>query len=203
MHEQRRRVREAWDAVADDYARMRNPDGPDAALLTELVDDLPAEARVLDIGCGDGARTLANLPDGTVGLDFSRVQLDLARDRVSGAGLLQGDMTALPIATDSVDAVTAYHAVFHVPRAEHPGVYAEFARVLRPGGRLLMTVGRGSSDSTARNWLDSGETMYWSTPGRDATVAQLRDAGFTVEWERLVDDPLGSEALFVLAALPA
>jgi SAM-dependent methyltransferase len=203
MHEQRRRVREAWDAVADDYARMRNPDGPDAALLTELVDDLSDGARILDIGCGDGARTLANLPDGTVGLDFSRVQLDLARDRVPGAGLLQGDMTALPIATDSVDAVTAYHAVFHVPRAEHPGVYAEFARALRPGGRLLMTVGRGSSDSTARNWLDSGETMYWSTPGRDATVAQLRDAGFTVEWERLVDDPLGSEALFVLAALPA
>lgn len=202
MSEQRQRVREAWDAVADDYARMRNPDGPDAALLDELVSDLPAEARILDIGCGDGARTLANLPDGTVGLDFSRIQLDLASDRVPGARLLQGDMTSLPVADDSVDALTAYHAVFHVPRPEHPSVYAEFARVLQPGGRLLMTVGRGSGDSTARNWLDSGETMYWSTPGRDTTVAQLRDAGFTIDWERLVDDPLGSEALFVLATIP-
>ena len=202
MSEQRQRVREAWDAVADDYARMRNPDGPDAAQLDELVSDLPGEARILDIGCGDGARTLANLPDGTVGLDFSRIQLDLASDRVPGARLLQGDMTSLPVADDSVDALTAYHAVFHVPRPEHPSVYAEFARVLQPGGRLLMTVGRGSGDSTARNWLDSGETMYWSTPGRDTTVAQLRDAGFTIDWERLVDDPLGSEALFVLATIP-
>jgi ubiquinone/menaquinone biosynthesis C-methylase UbiE len=195
----RRRVRAAWDAVAGDYAAMRNPDGPDAALLDELVADLPDGATVLDVGCGDGARTLANLPPGTLGLDFSRVQLELARERVPGARPLQGDMTALPVADDAVDAVTAYHAVFHVPRAEHPAVYREFARVLRPGGRVLLTVGRGSGDSTARNWLDSGHPMYWSTPGRETTLDQLRDAGFAVVWERLVDDPLGSEALFVLA----
>jgi len=202
MSDQRRRVREAWDAVADDYARMRNPDGPDADLLDELVADLPEGATVLDVGCGDGARTLANLPGGTVGLDFSRVQLGLARDRIPDAPLLQADMTALPIADDSIDAVTAYHAVFHVPREQQPAVYREFARVLRPGGRVLMTVGRGSGNSTASNWLDSGHPMFWSTPGRTATLDQLRGAGFEVVWERLVDDPLGSEALFVLAELP-
>jgi ubiquinone/menaquinone biosynthesis C-methylase UbiE len=199
--QRRRRVREAWDAVADDYARMRTPDGPDAALLDDLVATLPDDATVLDVGCGDGARTLANLPAGTVGLDFSRVQLGLARERVAGVPLLQGDMTALPVADDSVDAVTAYHAVFHVPREEHPVVYGEVARVLRPGGRVLLTVGRGSGNSTASDWLGSGHPMFWSTPGRSATRSQLRDAGFDIIWERLVDDPLGSEALFVLAEL--
>jgi ubiquinone/menaquinone biosynthesis C-methylase UbiE len=201
-NQRRHRVREAWDAVADDYARMRNPDGPDADLLDELVADLPEGATVLDVGCGDGARTLANLPAGTVGLDFSRVQLGLARDRIPDAPLLQADMTTLPVADDAVDAVTAYHAVFHVPREQHPAVYREFARVLRPGGRVLMTVGRGSGNSTASDWLDSGHSMFWSTPGRAATLDQLRGAGFEVVWERLVDDPLGSEALFVLAELP-
>jgi ubiquinone/menaquinone biosynthesis C-methylase UbiE len=199
--QRRRRVREAWDAVADDYARMRNPDGPDAALLDELVADLPDDATVLDVGCGDGARTLANLPADTLGLDFSRVQLGLARERIADAPLLQGDMTALPVADDSADAVTAYHSVFHVPRETHPVVYQEFARVLRPGGRLLLTVGRGSGNSTASDWLRSGHPMFWSTPGRATTLDQLRDAGFEVVWERLVDDPLGSEALFVLAEL--
>jgi len=202
MDDYRSRLRRAWDAVADDYAAKRRADGEDARLVVDLLSDRPADATVLDVGCGDGARTLANMDDvRAVGLDLSARQLELARRNVPTARLLQGEMTALPLADGSVDAVTAYHAVFHVPRECHPDVYAEFARVLRPGGAVLMTVGQGRTDATRRNWLDSGHSMYWSTPGRSATGEQLRDAGFTVDWERLVDDPLGSEALFVRATL--
>jgi hypothetical protein len=43
--------------------------------------------------------------------------------------------------------------------------------------------------------------MFWSTPGRDRTREQLRDAGFEVVWERVVDDPLGSEVPFALVRL--
>ena len=39
--------------------------------------------------------------------------------------------------------------------------------------------------------------MFWSTPGKVETYPQLRDAGFEVVNEWTVDDPLGSEALFV------
>ena len=109
-------VRAAWDEVAETYARRRDPDGSDAALIDDLLAELPADPVVLDVGCGDGARTLANLPAGSVGLDFSRRGLDLATDTVSGARLVQGDMTTLPVADDAVDGITAYHAVFHVPR---------------------------------------------------------------------------------------
>jgi SAM-dependent methyltransferase len=194
-------VRRAWDAVADDYAAKRRADGEDAALIDDLLADLPANARVLDVGCGDGQRTLTNLVDAadTLGLDFSRRQLELAREAAPDARLVQADMTALPVADGAVDAITAYHAVFHVSRDRHPAVYAEFARVLAPGGRLLMTVGASRSDATRHNWLGSGHAMYWSTPGRSATVSQLDEAGFDVVWERFVDDPLGSQALFVLA----
>jgi ubiquinone/menaquinone biosynthesis C-methylase UbiE len=200
----RNAVRAAWDAVAEDYAAARRPDGPDARLLDDLAADLPEGAHVLDVGCGDGRRTLATLraADSSlalVGLDFSRVQLDLAREAVPSAHLVQADMTDLPFAAASFDAVTAYHSVFHVPRTEHSRVYAEFARVLRPGGSLLTTVGTGRSESVQRNWLGSGHAMFWSTPGSDVTNAQLSEAGFEIEWERRVDDPLGSTALFVFA----
>jgi ubiquinone/menaquinone biosynthesis C-methylase UbiE len=197
----RDRVRRAWDAVAETYASNRRADGEDAALLSELLAELPPGPTVLDVGCGDGARTLANLPAGSLGLDVSRRGLELARERVPGARLLQADMTAIPLRADAVEAVTAYHAVFHVPRAEHPAVYREFARVLRPGGYLLMTVGTAGYETTRENWLGSGHAMFFSTPGREATRRQLRDAGFEVVRERFVDDPLGSSALFVLASL--
>jgi SAM-dependent methyltransferase len=194
----RNAVRAAWDRVSETYADNRNPDGNDADLVDELLASLPDDARVLDVGCGDGMRTLANLPADAVGLDLSRRGLELAAGNVPNP-LVQGDMVQLPFAGESFDGITAYHAVFHVERTTHPAVYREFARVLKPGGRVLMTVGQGAYQSTRRNWLRSGESMFFSTPGKDRTAAQLDEAGFDVVEERYVDDPLGSSALFFVA----
>ena len=192
-------VRQAWDAVAETYASRRDPTGSDADLLSTLRDELGPDPTVLDVGCGDGARTLANLPDGSIGLDISRRGLELAAEAVPGARLLQAEMRDVPLRADSVDAVTAYHAVFHVPRAAHPDVYREFARVLRPGGRLLMTLPSGRFETVREGWM--GGRMLFSAPGRDATLSQLRDAGFVDVHTETVSDPLGSAAEFVFATL--
>lgn len=198
----RRQVRASWERLSETYARTRPTDGNDVDLLDELVDLLPADATVLDVGCGDGKRTLVNL-DGVerVGLDFARQGLDLAAEAVPDASLVQGDMTALPLQAGCVDAITAYHAVFHVAMDDHPTVYREFARVLRPGGLVLTTVGTSRYETTRHGWLSSDESMFFSTPGKERTLAQLREAGFSIRWDRFVDDPLGSSALFVLAEL--
>lgn len=194
-------VRRAWDDVAETYAKRRDPDGSDAALIADLLAELPADPTVLDVGCGDGARTLANLPADAVGLDFSRRGLELAANTVPGPRLVQGEMTALPVADDSVDGITAYHAVFHVPREHHPEVYVEFTRVLRPGGRMLMTLPNGRFETVRRGWM--GGSMFFSSPGRDRSLAHLRDAGFVDLRTETANDPLGSSSEFVFARLPS
>ena len=202
----RNAVRRAWDEVAETYAARRDPDGSDAALIDDLLaslaDDPATDGRdpfVLDAGCGDGARTLANLPSGSVGVDISRRGLDLASETVPDARLVHGEMSALPFAADRFDAVTAYHAVFHVERERHPAVYAEFARVLRPGGRLLMTLPSGRFETVRRGWM--GGEMFFSAPGRERTLDQLRAAGFAAVETRTATDPLGSSTEFALATL--
>jgi SAM-dependent methyltransferase len=192
-------VRRAWDDVAATYAARRDPDGSDAALIDDLLARLPAAPDVLDVGCGDGARTLANLPPGSVGLDVSRRGLDLASETVPDARLVHGEMSTLPFRADRFDAITAYHAVFHVERERHPAVYDEFARVLRPGGRLLMTLPGGRFETVRRGWM--GGRMFFSAPGRDRTLAQLGDAGFTEVETTTASDPLGSSTEFAFAAL--
>jgi SAM-dependent methyltransferase len=194
-------VRRAWDDVAETYADSRDPTGSDADLLDDLLDDLPANPLVLDVGCGDGARTLANLPADAIGVDVSRRGLELATDEVPDARLVQGDMTHLPVATDSVDAITAYHAVFHVPREDHPAVYDEFARVLKPDGRLLMTLPTGRFETVRRGWM--GGEMFFSAPGERATLDHLAAAGFADVERVTADDPLGSSTLFAFATLQA
>ena len=197
----RNEVRRAWDAVAETYASRRDPDGSDAALIDDLLDELPPEPAVLDVGCGDGARTLANLPADSVGLDVSRRGLALAADGTPRARLVQGDLATLPFATATFDAITAYHAVFHVSRERHPAVYDGFARVLRPGGRLLMTLPSGRFETVRRGWM--GGRMFFSAPGRDRTLAQLRDAGFGGIRTVTATDPLGSSTEFVFATWSA
>ena len=192
---ERDELREAWDDVSEAYANSRDPTGSDADLIQDLLGSLPPEPEVLDVGCGDGARTLKNLTEGSVGLDISRSGLELATEVVGPGKLVQGDMASLPFAADSFDAVTAYHSVFHVPRDEHPEVYEEFRRVLRPGGRLLMTLPGGRYETVRHGWM--GGSMFFSTPGRNRTLSQLCRSGFVDLSTENASDPLGTEAEFV------
>jgi SAM-dependent methyltransferase len=191
---ERKEIRKAWDEVSETYADTRDPTGSDADLIDTLLESLPPEPDVLDVGCGDGARTLANLPDDAVGIDISRRGLELATGEVE-ASLLQADMASLPFVSDAFDGITAYHAVFHVPREKHPDVYEGFRRALRPGGTVLMTLPGGRFETVRRGWM--GGKMYFSAPGSDRTVSQMREAGFVDIRTETVTDPLGSTAEFV------
>ena len=111
----------------------------------ELLRRLPSEgiADLLDIGTGTGRilELVAGRVGRGIGIDLSRDMLIVARANLQGAGIAncqvrQADMYRLPWTVPSFDAVTI-HRVLHY--AEDPArVIAEAARVLRPGGRLLI-----------------------------------------------------------------
>lgn len=191
--------RQAWETLSTTYAERRDPDGSDANLIEDLLAVCPSDPVILDAGCGDGARTLANLPAGTLGLDFARQGLSLAANTVPDSRLLHAEMTAIPLAEGSVDGITAYYSVFHVPREAHLEVYKEFARVLKPGGTLLMTLPSGRFQTVRRGWM--GGQMFFSAPGRASTLSQLREAGFENVRTETAADPLGSSSEFVFADL--
>lgn len=199
-------VRRAYDAMAEDYAAERSETGRGLEILAEFLDSLPERARVVDAGCGQGTpvlRRLARAAD-PVGLDFSREQLRLAGENVPGAPLVRGDMTALPFCDDAFDAATAFHSLIHVPLDDHRTVVDEFARVLRPGGRVLLTEGIAEWSGTNPDWLDSGVEMQWDIAGAETTKAQLEAEGFAVVEEWLVTDELADEKVkkpFIAARL--
>ncbi|EMA07672.1 Methyltransferase domain-containing protein [Haloarcula vallismortis] len=194
-------VREGYDDIAATYAAKRDGEGRERDLVAGLADRLPAESRVLDAGCGAGVPAMDVLAtDHTVtGLDISREQLRTARDQSLGPQFCQGDLAALPFPANTFDAVVSLHTVIHVPRAEHAAVFAEFERVLEPGGRLLAALGDEQWEGNNENWLGTDTEMAWSFHGRKRNRELLTEAGFSVTGVETVDDELGGVFAFFRA----
>lgn len=95
--------------------------------------------RLLDAGCGAGLLALlASLHGARVaGLDASPALLAIARRRLPDADLREGDLEALPFEEASFDAVVAVNSVFYA--ADMAQAMRELARIVRPGGRVVVT----------------------------------------------------------------
>ena len=93
----------------------------------------------LDAACGTGrfAEFLARRGHQVIGVDSSPDMLAYARRRVPDGEFRLGELDPLPLPDDSVDVIVCALALVHVPRLEP--VLAEFARVLRPGGDLVIS----------------------------------------------------------------
>lgn len=155
-----------------------------ARILSEL--GLRGDETVLDMGCGRGAVLLAAaklLPSGrAIGVDIWRAdqthnaesntranaELEGVADRVE---LHTADMTDLPLADNSVDVIVSSLAVHNIPsRAGRAQAISEAARVLRPGGRLVLAdlaeTGAHVRQLRALGWTDArrrnlGWRMWW------------------------------------------
>jgi SAM-dependent methyltransferase len=111
-------------------------------LVRKLIDKLPVGV-ALDAACGTGRHTeyLASLGHRVIGVDGSPGMLAKARAKLPDAEFHQADLHQLPVPDDHVDLVVCALALSHV-RDLGP-VFAEFARVLRPGGSLVTSDFRG------------------------------------------------------------
>lgn len=195
-------VREGYNAMADRYLAERQRDSGDVRLLSELIERLPANAKVLDAGCGAGIPVSLMLSERfkVTGVDFSEAQIELAKRNIPHARFLCEDMTQLDFPDSTFDGITSYYAIIHIPREEHQALLANFHRMLKPGGFALLCLG-------AEHLIDDieedfyGARMYWSHYDRETYLGLLKELGFQVIWSRLVADESceGAKHLFVLA----
>ncbi|AGB30402.1 methyltransferase type 11 [Natrinema pellirubrum DSM 15624] len=196
-------VRCAYDEITTTYTseRVATYDESESAALEALFDSVPDGCRLLDAGCGQGTPALEYAldpsnecdPELAVGLDLSRGQLETAMRLVPDAALCQGEMSQLPFAADTFDTVTALYSLIHVPIDDHQTAIEAFERVLKPGGRLLLTEGWTEWTGSNPNWLESGTEMQWHMAGAKATREQLESAGFELVTTGEFTDALADE----------
>jgi SAM-dependent methyltransferase len=132
-------VREGYASWAETYDALPNPlilvEEP---VVREILDRSPLGG-ALDAACGTGrwAMELVARGHSVIGVDETPEMLDLARRKVPGAEFRVGRLEALPLDAGSVDFAICALSLAHCPDLHEP--IRELARVLRPGGKLVVT----------------------------------------------------------------
>jgi cyclopropane fatty-acyl-phospholipid synthase-like methyltransferase len=193
---QKQLVALGYDRIADSYLERFGRSSVRAAKLAELIEQLPAGASILDLGCGAGipaAHELVMLGFNVTGVDASSGQIARARRNVSRARFIQADMAAVQFAPESFDAVAAFYSVTHLPKSEHGVLIGRIAKWLRPGGRFLANFGAVEGD-WSEEWL--GTTMFFSHHHPEITKRLVRAAGLRLERVEMLKQD-NEEAVFL------
>src|SRR6185436_377304 len=178
-------VKQGYNAIANRYLAQRTRDSEDVRLLDDLIERLPANAKVLDAGCGAGIPISQMLSEhfDVTGVDFSEAQVELAKQHVPRANFICRDMTKLDFPENTFDGICSYYAIIHIPREEHQSLLANFYRMLKPSGVALLCLGAEHLiDDIDENYL--GTRMYWSHYDTETYLKMLKDCGFSIIWSK-------------------
>ncbi|WP_344496390.1 class I SAM-dependent methyltransferase [Streptomyces enissocaesilis] len=188
-----RATADAYGAVADLYADLaRDALGRlplDRAVLAAFADLARAAdaGPVAELGCGPGYVTahLRDLGLDVFGVDLSPVMIGLAREAHPDLRFEVGSMDALDLADGKLGGVVSWYSVIHVPPREIPSYFAEFRRVLAPGGILLLGFFESEGGPVAAFDHRVATAYRWPI---DDLAGLAREAGF-VEVGRMLREP--------------
>lgn len=184
-------IRRTYDRVAPAYQEAVGGELAakplDRAILTGFV-ELAGAGPVADVGCGPGhvTRFLVGAGAAVLGLDLSPGMIAVARDRSPGLPFAVASMLGLPLADGACAGVAALYSIIHLDPDERAAAFAEFARVLRPGGPLLLAFHVDTADHPAgttthlTEWFGSRVDIGVHFLDPAVVAAELAAAGLTV-----------------------
>lgn len=183
-------VQRRFGAVAANYATSAvHVAGPDLAAMLAAV-PLRGDERILDAGTGTGHTALAFAPRvrHVAAVDLTEPMLAQGRRLAAERGIAnvafeRGDVERLAYPDATFDLVTSRYSAHHFPRPA--AAIADLARVLKPGGTLLLADVVSPDDPATDTFLNAIELLRDSSHVRDHSVAQwrgmLEGAGFAVD----------------------
>jgi len=206
-------LRDSYDRVTEEYAARFWDELAakplDRALLDAFAELTRGRGVVADLGCGPGqiGRYLHDRGVAVVGVDLSPEMVAVAQRLSPAIAFEQGSMLALAAADATWAGIVAFYSIIHIPPEGLPRAFAEFFRVLRPGGYALLAFHVGQERVHRDEWWGHDVSLDFQFYEPEEVETLLTAAGFTIE-ARLTRRPYEavehpSQRGYLLARKPA
>ncbi|MDB5019242.1 MAG: Methyltransferase type 11 [Pedobacter sp.] len=177
--ENKKRVFEKYNFIADWYSQSRNQDLMEKGYLDKLINLLPEGASILDLGCGTGKpmmEYLLNHGFQVTGVDASYKMLEIAKENLPSATFFEADMRELSLDM-KFDAIMAWHSFFHLPQEDQPYMFDIFLKHMNTNGILIFTSGKERGEAWGMN---GGENLFHASLDAQEYRSLLKKHNFQV-----------------------
>ena len=187
MSKQKSELEASYDRVADQYAdeffRELERKPSDRALLDAFAESVRGRGEVCDLACGPGhiARYLQDRGLNMRGIDLSDEMIRCARLMNPDIAFEKGNMLALNLPDATLDAIVCFYAIIHLRRSDVSRALGEMNRVLRSGGRLLVSFHGGDGELHRDQWYERPVSIDITLLQNYEMSGYLESAGFEVE----------------------
>jgi SAM-dependent methyltransferase len=157
-----------YDQIAEWYMTDRGRTVGVAEALA-VAATLPANAHILDLGCGNGVpitEALVNAGYRVIGLDSSAGMLAFFRLNLADTPVVRGDARRCPFADGSFDAAVSWGMMFHLAPADQAAVFASVSSLLKPGAPFLFTAAEvdGADNAGITGTMNGVTFHYYAVP---------------------------------------
>ena len=197
MHKDNRdNVYKSYEKIVDWFDAHRSRDLMEKEYLDLVVQAIPKDGSVLDLGCGMGeplAKFFIEKGYQVTGIDASRKMIALCQQRFPEQRFFVADMRNIEL-HEQFDAIIAWDSFFHLPQDDQRAMFKIFAAHIKPQGILVFTSGPESGEV----WGDNGgQNLYHASLSADEYNHLLQQHSFRVIQHKLEDPECGDHTVWV------
>lgn len=180
-------TKQAYNLAAKKYHDLfkeeMNEKEYDRNILDEFAGYFKHGDTIVDTGCGPSGHIGKYLFDkglDVIGIDISEKCVENAINHNSKMKFKQMDFCKMEFTDNSFKGIISFYSIIHIPKKYVSQVFKEFKRILKPGGRLILTVKKGNDENFLNDLLGYKAKIYYSYFNENEIKSYLGSNGFKI-----------------------
>ena len=199
----------AYDSLADKYHRSFKDELAekeyDRSLLDKFSNSVGLNGIICDAGCGPSGhigKYLQQKGHRVIGIDISPRCIEIASEYEDQIEFKCMDMTDTTFEPNSFDGILSYYSIIHTPKTDASKIFEEFNRILKPDGKLLLVVKKGTNEGVTDDSWYEGHPIYFSHFEEDELINALGMYEFKIDFidtRKPYDTEIEVERIYIIA----